>query len=78
VLIASLVMAGATGLSSHGVERWLGVSQLARLADLSISLPLGLLVFYGMCRALGVHEVDMAIRAFAYPVRRRLRRKNAP
>jgi putative peptidoglycan lipid II flippase len=78
VLIASLVMAGITALSSYGVESWLGVSQLARLADLAISLPIGLLVFYGMCRTLGVHEVDMAIRAFTYPVQRRLRRKNTP
>jgi hypothetical protein len=78
VLIASLVMAGITALSSHGVESWLGVSQLARLADLTISLPVGLVVFYGMCRALGVHEVDMAIRAFANPLRRRLQRKNTP
>jgi hypothetical protein len=51
---------------------------LARLADLAISLPVGLVVFYGMCRALGVHEVDMAIRAFTNPVRRRLQRKNTP
>ena len=78
VLIASLVMAGITALSSHGVESWLGASQLARLADLAISLPVGLAVFYGMCRALGVHEVDMAISAFTYPVQRRLRRKNTP
>jgi putative peptidoglycan lipid II flippase len=78
VLIASLVMAGITALSSHGVESWLGASQMARLADLAISLPVGLAVFYGMCRALGVHEVDMAISAFTYPVQRRLRRKNTP
>jgi len=78
VLIASLVMAGITALSSHGVESWLGASHLARLADLAISLPVGLAVFYGMCRALGVHEVDMAISAFTYPVQRRLRRKNTP
>ncbi len=77
VLLASLVMAGATALSSHGMERWLGVSQLARLADLAVSIPLGLLIFYGMCRALGVHEVDMAIRAFTRPVSRKFQRKNA-
>jgi len=75
VLLASLVMAGATALSSHEMERWLGVSQLARLADLAVSIPLGLLIFYGMCRALGVHEVDMAIRAFTRPVSRRFQRK---
>ncbi len=77
VLIASLVMAGVTALSSHEMERWLGVSQLARLADLAVSIPLGLLIFYGMCRALGVHEVDMAIRAFTRPVSRRFQRKTS-
>jgi hypothetical protein len=45
------------------------------LGDLAVSIPLGFLVFYGICRALGVHEVDMAIRAFTGPVRRRLQRK---
>ena len=64
VLVASVVMARRDALSSHGMERWLGVSQLARLADLASRFPSGWLVFYGMCRALGVHEVDMAIRAF--------------
>jgi putative peptidoglycan lipid II flippase len=77
VLIASLVMAAAIALSSHGMERWLGVSQLARLADLAVSIPIGLLVFYGMCRALGVDEVDMAIRAYTRPVSRRFQRKTA-
>ncbi len=77
VLIASLVMAAVTALSSHGMERWLGVSQLARLADLAVSIPIGLLIFYGMCRAFGVHEVDMAIRAFTRPVSRRFQRKTA-
>ncbi|MDP8989418.1 MAG: murein biosynthesis integral membrane protein MurJ [Acidobacteriota bacterium] len=75
VLIASLVMAAVAALSSHEMERWLGVSQRARLADLAVSIPLGLLIFYGMCRALGVHEVDLAIRAFTHPVSRRFRRK---
>jgi putative peptidoglycan lipid II flippase len=77
VLIASLAMAAVTALSSHAMERWLGVSQLARLADLAVSIPLALAVFYGTCRALGVSELDMAIRAFSAPIRRRLRR-NAP
>ena len=74
VLIASLAMAAVTALSSHGMEHWLGVSQLARLADLAVSIPVGLAVFYGMCRALGVSELDMAIRAFSAPIRRRLHR----
>jgi putative peptidoglycan lipid II flippase len=74
VLVASAVMAAATWISSHAMERWLGVSQLARLADLAVSIPLGLGVFYSACRALGVSELDMAIRAFAAPIRRRFQR----
>jgi putative peptidoglycan lipid II flippase len=73
VLLASVVMGVAVAASSRGMEAWLGVSQPARLADLAVSLPVGLAVFYGMCRALGVEELDMAIRAFTSPVRRRLK-----
>ena len=73
VLLASAVMGVAVAASSRGMEAWLGVSQPARLADLAVSLPVGLAVFYGMCRALGVEELDMAIRAFTSPVRRRLK-----
>ena len=53
-------------------RRWLGVSQLARLADLAVSLPVGLAVFYVVCRALSVSELDLAIRAAVAPIRRRL------
>jgi putative peptidoglycan lipid II flippase len=74
VLLASAVMGAAVWAASHAMERWLGVSQFARLADLAVSLPIGLAAFYGMCRALGVEELDMAIRAFTSPLRRRLKR----
>jgi putative peptidoglycan lipid II flippase len=74
VLLASTVMGAAVAVSTRAMEMWLGVSQLARLADLAVSMPLGLAVFYGMCRAAGVSELDMAIRAFSSPIRRRLKR----
>ena len=70
-------MGAVVAATSHAVGAWLGLSQLARLADLVISLPLGLAVFYGMCRMLGVDELDLAIQAFAAPIRRRLKRKPA-
>ena len=70
--LASIVMGVAVALSSAGMEMWLGVSQLARLADLAVSIPIGLAVFYGMCRIMGLGELDMAIRAVAIPIRRRL------
>jgi len=69
---ASLAMAAAVFASSHGMEHWLGVAQLARLADLAVSIPLGLAVYYGACRALGVTELDLAAGAFTAPLRRRL------
>jgi putative peptidoglycan lipid II flippase len=74
VIAASLAMAAVTALSSHAMEAWLGVSRLARLGDLAVSIPLGLLVFYRACRALGLHEIDLAIRSFTSPIQRRLQR----
>jgi putative peptidoglycan lipid II flippase len=74
VAVASAIMGAAVWAASRGMERWLGVSQLARIADLAVSLPVGLGVFYGMCRLLGVEDLDIAIRAFTSPLRRRLRR----
>jgi hypothetical protein len=74
---ASLVMGGAVAGSSRAVEMWLGVSQLARLADLAISMPIGLGIFYGMCRWLGVEDLDVAIRAFMAPIRRRIGRRSS-
>ncbi len=72
--VASAVMGCVVAASSYFAESRFGVSQLARLADLMISLPLGLASFYAMCRWLGVEELGMAIRAFTAPIRRRLRR----
>jgi putative peptidoglycan lipid II flippase len=74
VVVASAVMAAVVALSSSRVEAAWGVSQLSRLLDLAISLPLGLGVFYGMCRVLRMSELDQAIQAVAGPIRRRLTR----
>jgi len=74
VLAASLVMTGAIWLSSRGVAGWLGVGQFARLVDVVISIPFGLVVFYGVCRALGVEELTLALQAFLRPLKKRLRR----
>jgi putative peptidoglycan lipid II flippase len=72
VAAASVAMAAVVALSSHTMESRLGVSQLARLADLAVSIPLGLAVYYAACRGLGVTDIDLAVRAFTAPVRRRL------
>jgi putative peptidoglycan lipid II flippase len=74
VLISSAVMGAVVWASSHFIEVWLGTSRVGRLGDLVISIPLGCAVFYGTCKMLGVSDLDMAIRAFTSPVRRRLGR----
>jgi hypothetical protein len=50
----------------------LGTSKLARLADLAISIPVGLIVLYTACRALRITELDDAIQGIAGPLQRRL------
>jgi len=72
ISVASVAMAAAVAISSRSMEHALGVAQLARLADLAVSIPLGLAVYYGACRTLGVTELEVAARAFTAPLRRRL------
>src|ERR1700722_13582322 len=72
--VASAAMGCAVFVASRQMEGWLGVSQMARRADLAVSIPLGVAVFYFVCRAMGVTDLDMAFQAVLAPVRRRLRR----
>ena len=74
VAVASAVMGGAVFFVSREMERWVGVTQMARRADLALSMPLGVAVFYIACRAMGVTDLDMAFQAVLAPVKRRLRR----
>ena len=62
--------------SSHLMAARFGVSQLARLADLAVSLPLGLGVYYGVSRMLKVGDLDESIQAILRPVLRRFGRRN--
>jgi putative peptidoglycan lipid II flippase len=71
IIAASAVMGAAVLLSSHGIETWLGVHRLARLIDLAVSIPLGLVIFYAACRFLRVSELELATRALVNPMPRR-------
>lgn len=68
ITLAAVGMGLAIRLASYGILRWLGSSRLARLADLSLCIPVGALVFYMLCRALRVGAVDVAVRAVAIPL----------
>ena len=72
VILASIAMGAVCYGSSHLVRGWLGISKWARIADLGVSVPLGLAVFYGAARALRVAELEMAAAAVAGPLARRL------
>lgn len=67
---ASAVMAGAVALASSGIQGWLGLSRLARLVELAVSIPLGVAVFGAACRAMGVAELETARRALLAPLMR--------
>ena len=75
VSLASAVMGAVIFAAIARDGKWLGVSQMARLADLAVSIPIGLAVYYGACRALGLTDIDGVIRAFARPIQRRLQRR---
>ena len=74
ITLASAVMGGAVWMSSHGIQHWLGEGRLARLTDLAVSIPFGLVVFYGSCRLVRVQELELATRSLAGPILRRLQR----
>jgi putative peptidoglycan lipid II flippase len=72
VIIASALMGGVVWLSSSGIIGALGTSKIARLIDLAVSIPMGLIVLFLACRLLRVNEFDAALRAVAGPLQRRL------
>ncbi len=69
--LASAAMGCVALVSSRAVEGWLGHGRPGRLADLAISIPAGVLVFYFISRLLRVDELDLAMRSFFSPRRRR-------
>jgi len=77
IALASAMMGAEIFETSHGMEMWAGVSQMARLADLAVSIPIGLAVYYAGCRVLGLSDIDAAIRSFAGPIQRRLQRSSS-
>jgi putative peptidoglycan lipid II flippase len=72
ILCASAAMGLACYLSSRGVHSWLGARKIAQIADVAISIPLGVLVYYALCRAMRVAELEAAWSALAAPLARRL------
>ena len=74
ILLASAAMGLVCYLSSDGVHHWLGARRLAHVTDVALSVPLGAIVYYALCRAMRVAELEAAWRALSGPLGRRLQR----
>ena len=72
ILCASAVMGIVCYSSSRGIQHWMGTRKLAQIADVAVSIPLGALVYYAVCRLLRVAELEAAWNALAGPLARRL------
>ncbi|MGH9674467.1 MAG: murein biosynthesis integral membrane protein MurJ [Bryobacteraceae bacterium] len=70
VAMAALLMGALVSVSSDAISGWLGESRLRHITNLAISIPAGLLVFWGACRALRVPELELAWNAIGEPLRR--------
>jgi len=73
VIAASAVMGAVCFTSSYFMREWMGLSKMARLADLAVSVPLGSACLYAVARLLRLPELEMASAAIAGPLMRRLR-----
>jgi putative peptidoglycan lipid II flippase len=70
ICMASLIMAAVVKISSGSIQSWLGESRLGRLTDLAVSIPLGVAVFWAVCRVAKVPELESAGRAVVAPLAR--------
>jgi putative peptidoglycan lipid II flippase len=74
VFVGALAMGLTVWASSSGIRAIFGISKLARLTDLAISIPIGLVAYYTVCRVLRVPELEIAVQTLAAPLRRRFGR----
>jgi len=77
VLLASAVMGVLITALRDWLEALWGTSRLARLGELGLGIPAGLLVFYALCRLVRVTELELAVSAAAGPWRRFLAARRA-
>jgi len=72
IAVASAVMGAVIWLSSHEIGAFIGHGRKARLVDLIVSIPVGLVVLYSVARALKIAELELAVLSIAGPLRRKL------
>ena len=73
ITAASAMMGAVCAISSRSIGHWIGISRTARVIDLAVSVPLGLIVFFAMAKWFRLPEMESAGRALLGPLARRLR-----
>ena len=71
IAAASAMMGLACALSSRAIVHWIGVSRWARVVDLAVSVPLGLIIFLATAKWFRLPEMESAKRALLAPLSRR-------
>jgi len=71
VSLASTAMGAVVWMTSRYIESHVGLTRSAHILNLIVSIPAGLGVFYYICRALRVDELDLAIRSISGGLARR-------
>ena len=74
VSIASAAMGAVVWSTSRFVEAHLGLTRSAHILTLIVSIPAGVAVYYYLCRAMKVDELDLAVRSITGGLMRRFRR----
>ena len=70
VVLASAAMGAVVAFSSRQFLSIFGANKTGYLVDLAVSIPLGVVVYYAVCRAVKVDELELATRALAGPLLR--------
>jgi putative peptidoglycan lipid II flippase len=70
IVLAALGMGAALTLMVLGLERALGDSFWASVIRTAVCIPLGAVVFYTVCRALRVAELELALSGILAPLQR--------
>jgi putative peptidoglycan lipid II flippase len=68
--VAAVAMGLVVWAISNRIHEMLGNSRGARLIDLGVSIPAGMIVFYFACRWMRVPELALAANSFSGPLRR--------
>ena len=74
VTLASAIMGATTWLLTKQMEEIAGTLRMGHLANILVCIPVGIAVFYGACKMLGVAELDLAFGAVTGPITRRFKR----